>query len=902
MERQLAVSLTTTKCLIPPLQQSLVPRQRLMEQMNQVLQKKLTLVSAPAGYGKTMLLSSWANLCRIPMAWISLDDGENDLARFLAYLVASLEKIKAGICKDIPDLNQSPQLPLRKEFISDLINEIEKIKQPFVLILDDYHLISEQAIHDAVIYLLANLPPQMHLVISSRSDPPLKLARMRALSELNELRMADLCFTPQETNQLLNEVMTLELNQEQVIALTKRTEGWIAGLQMAAVSLRNATDKSNFIRSFSGSNRYILDYLVEEVLRGQPEQVQAFLIKTSILDRLTASLCDEVVGQDDSREILEFLERANLFIVSLDEERNWYRYHQLFRDLLSKKARQLYPGEVIDWHRRAHRWYERNGSFEESIEHALLAKDYEHATKLIDTFAQPILSRGEFYTFKGWIKRLPETIIGNQPDLILFYAWALVATDSPYKEVESWLKKVDVTSEGNDAKVGILRGFLEFVNGEVFRAENILHTALANLPDEDSLFHSIATWLLSLFSVYTGNFSDGTHKLEALAQTSLQKRHIVITAGALCAMAEIHQRLGQLKQAKDDFEQALSISRDSRGRLPVAARALMGMAELMREWNDLETAEGYCLEGIELAKSLREVTSISAYITLANVRRARGDEQGAFQAMDSARELALQTEATDLDDIIVSAYRARLAVMCGNLKAVEIWMRSRNLESTFDLNVLDQKEDYYRYHILKYELLVIGRLLIASDQPGEALTLLDTLHKKMEGQGRIHLMIETLLLSSIASHNLGNQTQAQEYFERCLFLAEPGGYVRLFLDEGPVVGMLLQGAIKTGTCVEYASKLLQEYKAGTNQKEAKKVISQSQTPQQPNLLEPLTERELELLLLISKGLSNQAIAQRLFISLPTVKWHTSNIYRKLGVSSRTQAIVQAKTLNLFPFG
>jgi len=898
----LVASLTSTKLMIPLPQQSLVPRKRLIEQMDQGLGKKLTVVSAPAGYGKTMLLSTWANECRIPLTWISLDDGENDLARFLAYLVAALEKFKPGIWSDITDLLQSPQLPPRKELLSDLINEIGQIQKPFVLILDDYHLISEQAIHDTVIYLLDNLPPQMHLVISSRADPPLKIARLRARSQLNELHLADLCFNTEEAEQLLNRLMTLGLNHDQVLALTSRTEGWIAGLQMAAVSLRNSVNKADFIQSFSGSNRYILDFLVEEVLKSQTEEVQNFLMKTSILDQLTASLCDVVVGKDGSQEILESLERANLFIISLDEERSWYRYHRLFRDLLRKKAQQIYPSEVISWHRSAHNWYERRGSLEEAIEHALAAKDYEHAAQLIDASAQLTLTRSEFYTFQGWIRRLPENIVCNRPDLILFYAWALVVSDSPIEKVEAWLEKVDITSEGIVGKVGVLRGYIDFINGEVFRAENLLQASLAKLPPEDSLFRNVAIWLLSLFSVVIGDFTTGSKALENLVQTSLQKRHIVIAAGALITMAEVHVRLGQLRQAKADYEQALDVARVSSGHLPVAAKALMGIGELWREWNNLELANHYCMEGIQLAKLFREVTAISGYITLANIKLAEGDEQGSYQAMERARELALRTETTDLDDMIVDSYRAKIDVLFGNLDAAGNWAQARGLDETLDPNELDQKENYYQYHILKYELLVVARWLIARDQPEKALILLDMLQKKMEEQGRIHLVIEILLLTSVANQKIGDQARVMACFDRCLVLAEPGGYVRLFLDAGTTVRTILRKAVKSGTCMEYTSKLLAAFDTETLNREGDLHIPKSQSPPFPNLPEPLTDREIELLSLIAKGLSNQEIAQRLFISLPTVKWHASNIYRKLGVRNRTQAVVRARSLDILPSG
>ena len=898
----MAVSLTSTKLLIPPPQRALVPRLRLYEQLNQGLDKKLTLVSAPAGYGKTMLVSAWANEYRVPLAWISLDEGENDLVRFLAYLVGALEKFIPGISGSFADLPQSQQLPPGRDFVSDLVNEINHIQKTCVLVLDDYHLISEQAVHDTVIHLLDHLPPQMHLFIASRADPPLKLSRLRARSELNELRLADLCFTRNESEQLFNGLMTLGLNQEEVSALTNRTEGWIAGMQMAAISLRSVENKADFIQSFSGSNRYILDYLLEEVLKSQTEEVKSFLMKTSILNRLTASLCDDVVSTAGSQEILESLERANLFIFSLDEERSWYRYHQLFRDLLFKMARRTNPGEVEDWHQLASLWFEKHGMWDEAIEHALAAEDDERAVGLIEMSAQSTILRSEFYTFQGWVSHLPEELVCNRPNLILFYAWALIMTNSPNEKVEAWLKKVDTSSDGTASKANVLRGYLDFLQGEIFRAMHLLQQSLEKLPPDDYLFRNIATWLLSIFSIATGDFSTGSQGLEILVQTSLQKHHIIIATGALCALAEVHIRMGQLRQAKDDYEEALAVAHDSRGRLPVAARALMGLGELWREWNDLELATRYCLEGIELAKHLREVTAITGYITLARIRHARGERQGSHKAIQKAWELALQTEATNLDDLIVELCRTKLDILRGDLEAAGNWVQARGLADELNPAELDQKENYYRYHILKYELLVVARWFIARDQPENAIILLDALHKKMEEQGRVHLVIESLLLRSIALQMLGDFAKSTGCFNRCLVLAAPGSYVRLFLDEGPVIRVLLQEAVKSGTVVEYASKLLAAFEVESTQREGDVLVPHSQKITAPSLPEPLTEREIELLSLIAEGLSNLEIAQRLFISLPTVKWHTSNIYRKLGVRSRTQAIIQARSFGVLPAG
>jgi LuxR family maltose regulon positive regulatory protein len=402
--------------------------------------------------------------------------------------------------------------------------------------------------------------------------------------------------------------------------------------------------------------------------------------------------------------------------------------------------------------------------------------------------------------------------------------------------------------------------------------------------------------------VATGDFGTGSQALEEVVQASVQKRHWVVAAGALCALAEIHLRLGQLHQAREHYERALTVARDARGRLPVAARALMGLAELWREWNDLERASSDCLEGIELAKHLREVTAIAGYISLAYVRQVGGDALGSEEAIQKASELALQTDITNLDDLYVGLVRAKLAILRGDLAAAGDWVQERGLLGELDPAGLDQKDNYYQYHIMKYELLVMARWLIAGDQPQKALDLLAILHKKMEEQGRIHLVIESLLLRSIAYQMLGDRVQALACFNRCLVMAEPGGYVRLFLDGGPEVKVLLQEAVKSGTATVYAERLLAAFEAGSPPSEGNIPVPQLQPSSPSGLPETLTEREIELLSLIAQGLSNQEIARRLFISLPTVKWHTGNIYGKLGVRSRTQAVVQARFLGILPPG
>lgn len=892
------VPLVATKLNIPPLQRELVPRPRLIELLNEGLESKLILLSSPAGYGKTILLSAWANQCRIPVAWISLDEGDNDLVRFLSYLVSAIGRIIPDIIEHVFPLLQARQILSQDQHLAMIINEIAQSGQPFVIVLDDYHLIQEPAIHNSLIYLLAQMPSHMHIVVASRADPPLPVARLRARSQLTELRMADLCFTDAEAAQFYNQVMQLDLQEGQIATLTARTEGWIAGLQMAAISLRGAANVSDRVQSFSGSNRFILDYLGEEVLKSQPEAVLTFLMKTSILDRLTSSLCDAVTGWTNSQEILEQLERDNLFIIPLDEERSWYRYHQLFLDLLRSQARQRFPGELAGWHQAASEWFERHNDLEGAVHHALTAANFERAAGLLEVAAQPFLISSEIYTFRNWIRQLPEVVFRAHPNLVLYSAWVLALAGTAVETVKNELEWLERNAPSIHSRCDVIRAFLLFSQGEVAGATALLHHSLADLRDEEELFHRIAVYLLSISDVMSGRFDQGSQGLEKVVQTSLHKGQVLLAAGALCNLAEVHLRLAQLKLAREAYERVLSVAVTGRGqRLPIAGKALIGLADVYREWNDLRRAEESCLEGIELARYLREAVVLSGYITLARIRHARGNAAGAQSAVQTALEISWQTESTRFDDLYVMLYQALLAVRLGDLDAVEQWIRDRGLSTEIDPADLDQEEDYVKYHLLKYELLVYARWLIARNDAPKALYWLNIISTTMEQQGRIHLLIEALLLSALAHFQCGDLTQALGCFKRSLALAEPGGYMRLFLDEGkPIQPLLMEAARGKTAAADYAGRLLSALDAETHlaAQESRRAA------QQPGLVEALTEREVELLALIAAGLSNQEISRRLYISLPTVKWHIGNIFGKLSVRSRTQAVAQARALGILP--
>ncbi len=965
----MAVPILTTKLYIPAVRPELVQRPRLIESLNAGLRAacRLILISAPPGFGKTTLLSAWIHQRSeggrmkdaatpslhtsyfilhpssfIPhpfrAAWLSLDESDNDPARFLAYVIAALQTFEADMGRGVLDALQSPQPPATDELLTVLINEIGALPDVIALVLDDYHLITAQPVHAAVAFLLDHLPGNLRLVIATRSDPPLPLPRLRARGQLTELRQTDLRFSPDEAAEFLRQVMQTELAADQVAALTFRTEGWIAGLQMAAlalqgtlalqsrlpqvrlpqarVSIQDREDVSSFVAAFAGSQHYILDYLMEEVVQRQPESVQAFLLQTSILDRMCGPLCDAVIsspplegegpGERSSQAILERLDHANLFVLPLDDHQHWYRYHRLFADLLHKRLHQVHADLVPTLHRRASEWYEQNGYRAEAIDHALSASDLERAARLVEQVAEVTLMRSEIITLQSWVEKLPDELVRARPALCVFYAWALLISGRPLDVVESRLKNIDTSSSLMAAKVAVLRACIAGFQGQISVCAELARQALEQLPEDELFMRINAAWLLSNTTVAMGDFNASKQAFAELARTSLQAGHVMIAVGAWCHLAEVHLRLAQLCEARPPYEKALEISTDSQGqRLPIAGEALIGLGDLCREWNDLEAALHYTLEGIELARLWRWPQAIVGYLTLARIRQAQGKIEDANDAIETARQLAAQYDTTDIDDVGVAMYRAQLWVEQGHLEAALPWARERGLDGEIDPAELDRKDDFISYHLRKYEYLVLARLWLAQARPDKALSVLEPVLARMEQQGRTRLVIETLMLKALALQAQSQVTQAMAALERALTLAEPGGYIRLFADEGEPMRLLIadfrlqierQAAslkTKSSALAAYVDELLAAFKSGLA------MPVQSEIKNQPStMVEPLSERELEVLRLLAAGLSNPEIAQQLYVAVSTIRSHAKSIYGKLDVHGRWEAVQRAKELRL----
>ena len=943
----MTIPLLQTKFFIPPVRPELVPRGRLIERLNAGLRhngitggdccenpgfaRKLTLISAPAGFGKTTLLSEWARgrgggtgstTAPMSIAWLALDEGDNDPSRFLTYLISAIQKTADDVGRGVLDALRSRHPPSTEVLLTALINQISAVPDDLALILDDYHVISAQPIHQTLEFLLEHLPDNLHIVIATRSDPPFRLARLRGCGQLTELRQTDLRFTPDEAAAFLNQVMDLELPSDDVVALAQRTEGWIAGLQMAAISIHgkrrsdDSHDLSRFVEAFTGGHHFILDYLVEEVLEQQTPAIQEFLLKTAILDRLTGPLCDAIMegsrsqaSLPDSRTILAQLDSANLFLVPLDDEQCWYRYHHLFAELLRQRLNQAHPDSVGNLSRRASEWFEHNRLLNEAVKYALAAEDFERAMGLIERIAETTWMQGGVTTFLGWMKILPDELVRTRPLLCVFHALALLMGSHPLEVVISRLEdatKAD-TAGSVSGEITLVHALIATYRGNSRQGAELSHRALELLPEESLFLRSLVAGILGLNYLYRGDVEAASQALEEAARMSQQVGNLMNSVLALCHLAELRYIRGQLYEAKVLWERALNLVIERHGRQqPIAGLALIGLGALLREWNDLEAALRHLAEGIELTGKLGEVWAMSGYTGLALLKQTLGDTVGACEAIQTAQQFAAKFDATEVDDIRVAAFQALLWIKQGNIEAANHWAAERGLTTVTAADESKKKGRDAPLPLLHmFEQITLARLYVAQGQSDQALNLLGQLLQRSEMAGWISFAVEILILQSLIHQAKGDVVGALVALERALFLAKPGVFVRIFVDEGEPMARLLYAAAARGIVPEYAGRLLAAFELeakdhSERQTAAPHRLSREGVIHPPSLIEPLSEREIEVLQLIDEGLSNQEVARRLFLSLHTVKWHTGNIYGKLGVKNRMQAVAKARALRVFP--
>lgn len=890
-----------TKFHIPSVRASLVRRDRLIEQLNQGNVCKLILISAAAGFGKTTLLSEWLPQARMPVSWLSLDEDDNEPSRFWTYFVAALQQSLSEVGESTLAMLRSTESTSFESFLIPLINEIANLQGDYALVLDDYHLITARPIHEALSFLLDHLPPQLHLAIASRVDPPLPLARLRACSQLTELRAADLRFTVTEAASFINQSMQLNVSNKQVEAIQERTEGWIAGLQLAALSMRDAEDISTFIESLKGSQRYILDYLVEEVLERQPKPLQSFLFRTSILERMCGSLCEAVVGEDssvDGTETLEQLEHRNLFVVPLDNERNWYRYHHLFGELLRHHLHRKELLQVPEYHRRACGWYEQNKLAVEAIQHAIAAQDFNWAANLIEREVQTTNPRIESAMLLTWLGALPREMVWTRPWLSFSYAWVLTfspqyeAAADALQNTERLLKQQKQDSPSVNTKilwglVAAVKGAQARQRGEVSVAIALCEQALRQLPQDDSRVRAMVLQNLGVTYFVADSFEPAVGVLTEMTRIGHKRGMADPAIAGLYLQAQFQALRGQMERAIALCQQGVDLAK-KRGWMATYAGVLVqvAMGEFLREQNQLEAASRHLSESIERGTQTRQLGVMMGYITLARVRQAQGDTQGTWEAIRAAEQQKTWLWPTILS---VAACKARLHLAQGNLDEAIAWAEDSGLGVDDELRYSSCDRLQYGseldYLTLARVLIARGRLANASERHfDDAMRLLIRLHDFATGARKARVM-EVLMLQSLIWQARGDLERALSVLDVALNIPPKGDYIRLFVDEGkPMIELLLDAASR-GIHPKYVSRLLAAFG---------RIIIPAIQP----LIEPLSERQLEILRYLETGFSNQAIADKLFVSLAAVKWHARNIYGKLNVSNRTQAVHRARELGI----
>ncbi len=908
--------LLETKLYLPKWSADRVSRPRLIDRIHP--QRKLTLISAPAGFGKTTLLAEWvAAIPTRPVAWVSLDQSDNDPAVFWTYLIAALQNIYPSLGERSLSLLQSPQPPPIESVLMTLLNELTAVEADIVLILDDYHVIETQAIHDGIGFLLSYLPPQVHLIIASRADPPLSLARLRSHGELTELRVTDLRFTPEEAAAFLNQGMGLEISAAEVSALEKRTEGWIAGLQLAALSLQGREDIADFVAAFSGDDRYIVDYLLEEVLQRQPDRVRRFLLQTAILERLSGSLCDAVTDQNGGQGMLETLERGNLFLIPLDNKRQWYRYHHLFADVLQAHALMEWPKRIPSLHGRASEWYEQHDLFSEAIRHALAAQDFERAAGLIEQVWPTMRRRQRETTVLGWITSLPDSLIRNRPVLSVAYALVLL-NDGQLDAVESRLQDAErclgadiaVDSQEplavervvtDDAQLQSLPASI--ANARAYRAQALwdvsgtvtyAQQALELLPEDEEYERGTTVALLGLAYWTSGRPEAGYRSFAEGLAIFKQMGLPQIAIGGTLILAQMSIAQGRLHRAINICEQSLQLATEQGDPvLPGTPELYLALSEVRYEQGDLAAASQLLLSG----ETLRQQASLSGakflwWVMQARLKAAEGDLETALDQLHEAERLYYRAPIPVPNVRPISALRARLWVRQDRLTEALSWVSDRGLSVEDELSYLHE-----------YEHLTLARVLIAQyrrdcrdNALDQAIGLLNRLLAAAEAEERTGSIVEILVVLALAGEAQGDVSAAVTSLERALTLAEPEGYVRIFVEPGTPMVQLLREAMTRGITSTYTNRLLTALATWGQPHDDTPTASVVPSPQP--LIEPLSQRELDVLRLLNTELSGPEIARELVVALSTVRTHTKRIYSKLNVTSRRAAVKRAAELDL----
>jgi LuxR family maltose regulon positive regulatory protein len=874
-----------TKLSAPPLRPDTVPRPHLIEKLNLGLRagRRLILLSAPAGFGKTTLLAEWLGHAKGEVAWLSLDEGDNDRARFQSYLVAALQDIHPDLGLEAQAMLLAPQRPPDEATLTSLLNDVNAAGHTTTLVLDDYHLIHSLPIHEMLAFVLEHLPANMRLAISTREDPPLPLSRLRARAQAVELRQADLQFTLQETGRFCRNTMHLDLAAEDLAALQQRTEGWIAGLQLAALSLQDSSDPARQVQALTGSHRYILDYLIEEVFGRQSPAVQQFLLSTSILERLSAPLCDALTGRTDGREMLLALERGNLFLYSLDVSRQWYRYHHLFAELLAHRLRIESGDQIPTLHRQASQWYAENGYPADAMRHALCANDWESAAQLLEQITEPLLNQGQVATLLGWYRALPQTVLHDRPRLCYEYSWLLILTEQ-IELANEFLALAESAADGEPPFVGqiaVARAFVARMRGDVRHVIELSQQALSLLAEDDHQSRAVAAVNVGIAQWYRGHLTEAARALDEAAQAAAEIGNDYAHITARVFLARLQAAQGGLQEAAAAYRRLIHAN----PQIPTIVLARVDLANLLIEWNDLSAAAEQARHGREQGhRTADSELELDALSVLCYIRQLQGQAESVRALCDRRAQLMQHPGLTPFAISHALGYCALTALAAGDLQQAARWLDQAP--------PLDQLPSVHAFLLLG---LVRARLLLAQGRAKDAAHLLARRLEVAHQAGLEASLVETHAMLALCSPSTEDRAS---HLSRALHKAASSGHVRAFLDLGHPMAEQLEWAVDHGVEQEYALKLLSAYQGSSTQAPG---LAQRTAPidrVSSLLVEPLSEREIAVLRLLSKSQTYQEIAQTLYVSLNTVKTHVKHIYAKLQVHSRRQALRQAHELGL----
>lgn len=953
-----SIPLIKTKLLVPELRPGFVHRPRLTAILDKGMLHPLTLVSAPAGFGKTTLLAEWASQRRAPLAWLTVGPEDNDVLRFYVYLIGALRSLHPQVGEETLSLLQNNRPETLEAGLTFLINDLSTVEEEFVLVLDEFHHIQEPSVYRSLRFLLGHLPPALNLMIATRSDLPFSYTRLRAKGDLVEIRADDLRFTKAEIAEFLKGTMHMEVAERELEILEEHTEGWITGLQLAAISLRSQPDIPGFLARAPGNAQLVMDFLLDEVFRQQPQEVQQFLLRTSILETICAPLSEAVMQAEKAgpgKAMLERLDRENLFMIALDEGRQWFRYHPIFSSFLRYQLDQTKREEISELHRRASSWYAGYGDLEAAIKHALWAGDNEGAADLIEDNFDRLLQEGLVLTLAKWIRNLPDMIGETRPHLCLAVAWSYLST-LDLDRAKYWAEAAAAQAQKQIAagavpgapagretrkqsellgQAAVYRALLATLQGNSQLTLKFMREALDSLPEEDLFWRSFVIFDQAILHFLSGDTPQTVRSLMEAIQAAGRSGNLFLKTVATCQLGEVQAIQGQLSRALSTYQQVAPIAKDPHGApLPLAGTIYMGVGEILRERNQFSEAEASLELGIKLSRLWIPPGAIDGYISLARLRNSLGDQAGARRLLAKAGRLAELTEASDWDDMLVALQTTRLLLQQNDLPSAIQYAHLQGL-----LNDQHEVVIVERPAFLGEQLKILqARFWLAfglQEGPGASTSLagssalylaravenLHSLRCQVESGQHFGYLIEMLVLLALAEQGLGNLPEAYEALRQAFVLAETEGYIRIFVDEGAPMRSLLAGFRAQSRWEEkqrwqaYLDQLAAAW--GPPEPGAEAVgaaFIEGDLPTTPkaihptppamvdrqDLIEPLTRREEEVLRLIASGHSNREIALRLCIELNTVKRHASNVYAKLGVKKRTQAVTLARRLGILP--